>query len=155
MTIPQKMTSIGHFGAIDDQSIRISIFFEEIWLQSDSTPWTLTLKKILSFQMPTWVTAWEHWVLLAFSIFLFPQRTIFFIIYFISLHETSGYYFLLIVFHLKVKVHKSKGHTNDKTAGLQYNRAKTSLSVLQFSMSRAGSMPSLKWLDKLNVFVVS
>ena len=27
MTIPQKMTSIGHFGAIDDQSIRISIFF--------------------------------------------------------------------------------------------------------------------------------
>ena len=31
-SISQKMTSIGHFGAIDDQTIRIRIFFEEIGL---------------------------------------------------------------------------------------------------------------------------
>ena len=29
-SIPQKMTSIGYFGASDDQIIRIIIFFEEI-----------------------------------------------------------------------------------------------------------------------------
>ena len=29
-SIPQKMTSIGYFGASDDQTIRIRIVFEEI-----------------------------------------------------------------------------------------------------------------------------
>ena len=61
-SIPQKMTSIGHFSPIDDQTKRIRISFEEIGLQKLLRPF------ILKFWKKNFLT--ESWkLMLNFSTF--------------------------------------------------------------------------------------